>query len=319
LADDLDRWLNNEPIEAVPESWARRGWRTLRRHRQLTLTSLLIGTAAALALILLKPSDRDDASEIPGSERPSLPQREKPEPPSPSQIAKEALLRNEQKLAAGESVELIGDKGRPAWHLVKSGDDNPNQQFGLDAEGCFAIASLNNSLVELMPDPQLERYRFRGWVRQTDKAINEDGMVGLYVNYVKIVEGTSHHHFYTPFGFLEPKTLWFNVRHHSDEPKSQVPHQFPIKRGILPKGPAGLWRELSVEVTPESVSAFLNNKLVVKADQALIHRHFDFLKKDVPNIAMPRHAPRQGIGLYVYRGTASFKSVVLEPLPQKIK
>jgi tetratricopeptide (TPR) repeat protein len=56
LADDLERWLADEPVSALPERWPARLARRMRRHRTWALaiaTSLLIVTAVATAAAVL--------------------------------------------------------------------------------------------------------------------------------------------------------------------------------------------------------------------------------------------------------------------------
>ncbi len=288
LAGDLECWFAGQPISIRKPSRIRRFRKSLRRHPWLSLAGVLTLVAAAFVPVFLYWSDPD---------RP--------------------LHSLERKLAAGEAVELIGDKGRPAWHRVVSGNMDPNERFKLDPDGFFSIDSYTSiCLVELVPDPHLERYRFRAWVRQNDNV--EVGMVGLYFNHYQVVDGVHRSNFYNMLGVAEPEKSSLYFMHHHEEPTGQGGvHQAGIENALLPKGPAGFgtWRELSVEVTPESVSTFLNGALLAKLDGALMNKRTESLRKWLPNRELPKYSPRRGIGLYVFRGGASFKSAVVEPVP----
>ncbi len=50
LADDLERWLADEPVSALPEPWTARAGRWLRRHKALVTGAVVLLTAAVVAL-----------------------------------------------------------------------------------------------------------------------------------------------------------------------------------------------------------------------------------------------------------------------------
>ncbi len=61
LADDLEAFLDGEPVSARPEGWAERGRRALRRHRRASGLTLLV--AAAVGAALLQGPLRDRRAE----------------------------------------------------------------------------------------------------------------------------------------------------------------------------------------------------------------------------------------------------------------
>ena len=57
LADDIERWMADEPVTAMPDNWARRLARWLRRHRSATRAGaaslVIIATLATLAALVI--------------------------------------------------------------------------------------------------------------------------------------------------------------------------------------------------------------------------------------------------------------------------
>lgn len=52
LADDIERWLGDEPVRAHPEGWVERAFRWMRNHRTLA-TSLVVGYLVAAAAVVI--------------------------------------------------------------------------------------------------------------------------------------------------------------------------------------------------------------------------------------------------------------------------
>jgi serine/threonine-protein kinase len=63
LAEDIERWMADEPVTALREPWATRAWRWVRKHRTLTtaaaaaLLAGLIGLGTVVAVVTAKNSD----------------------------------------------------------------------------------------------------------------------------------------------------------------------------------------------------------------------------------------------------------------------
>jgi hypothetical protein len=79
-----------------------------------------------------------------------------------------------------------------------------------------------------------------------------------------------------------------------------------------------------VEVTPQEIRAQWVDRPVGPLTGAAVARDMaaaiEFLKPRDPAAAewtprIPGHSAGGGLGLYVYQGTASFRNVVVEPLP----
>jgi hypothetical protein len=92
--------------------------------------------------------------------------------------------------------------------------------------------------------------------------------------------------------------------------------------------PAGLkggdWRQLEVEVTPEEVRARWEGQPLAPLTSSWVARSISrsiaSSRRGNPAAAawlppLPGYASQGSLGLYVYRGSASFRNIVVEPLP----
>src|SRR5262249_38772218 len=147
LADALACWQAGEPILAKPASWPRRAWRKVRRHPFVTAAVLLVALGSAGTGTWLHYSDPDRELHL----------------------VQAALTR-------GELAVLIPEKGPPRWFRLQTGDAGT----GIDPrDGSFLFHTFWLSLLELIPDPQLDRYRFRAEIRQQEDPARL-GEVGIY-------------------------------------------------------------------------------------------------------------------------------------------
>jgi hypothetical protein len=89
---------------------------------------------------------------------------------------------------------------------------------------------------------------------------------------------------------------------------------FDPAKPVMALGP---WRKLAVEVRPESIQVFWDDKCfvtvprgkLIRSAMPLVHERDQALATNPP-----QYAPRDGLGLYVSQGVASFRNVVIEPL-----
>lgn len=147
LADDLERWLRGEPVVARPETRLKRLKRWARRHRNrcALVSACLVFVLAALALWWYHDPDRE-------------------------------LRQIETRLANGDTVTLIGETGKPRWFKWRLGAGSGKDSVGDD--GTFRISSWEPALLELVGDPQSERYTFSAEVRHLRS--HEYSEVGIY-------------------------------------------------------------------------------------------------------------------------------------------
>ena len=304
-ADDLERWLAGEPIVARREPWRLRIARALRRRR----TQVLVGVAAlsaALLVLLVTYFMRGPSAEEREADRQA-----------------DALTLIQRDLAEGKQVSLLGDQESPRWSRWRTTEGTKQVIWAPD--NSFAIQSWEFGLLELLPDPMTESYRFSAEVRH-DHASGIICKAGIYFAAHTFASADELEHSYGTVNFndvnseaqafpdagLPGNQVRLNAQVH------QEPSMVCFTAGLGRvqyfqtdgDGRPGQWRRLAVEVTPKDVRVYwdgqrfehLSRKEFLEHDLWLRSRH------------IPPLAPRDGLGLYVYRGAASFRHVTVEPL-----
>jgi serine/threonine-protein kinase len=316
LAEDLARWRRSEPITARPEGWPRRFWRGVRRRVRKATAALVFGCvliAAAVAIYLA------------AMQRTDLRVERKDDPDQPIKDA-------QHQLAAGHAVTLIGETGPPRWSRSPTG--KAVQSAGAARDYPFAMSSIEPALLELLPDPQLPRYRFRAEVRHDTGA--GPGEVGIYFAYNSLVTAKGVEHRFWQLTFNDQQGAFPPVPGQGSEyevalrcqryrPAGEDPGakirimpgpQKSFAPAVPPNGPAQTWRQLAVEVTPEKVWVFWEGEAIgcISGEQ-LRKVSREVLTNPRDPIDPPAgDAPGVALGLYVHRSTAAFRSVVIEPL-----
>jgi serine/threonine-protein kinase len=297
LAEDLRRWLEGRLTLARPPGRVTQAMRQVRRHPVWSVVVVLILLLAA-AWSRLNP------------DRPR------------KQV--------EATLARGETVTLIGETGAPRWFRWTEGQENSS--IHLLADGTFSLLTGGVAMVELVADPRADRYRLRAQVRHHRASNLSD--VGLFVVHSSLATSLGAVHCYGELTF-DDVTLPRGTR----TAAILYPHLLPVAepdntwdcraRGVRsPQFAAagvdgGPWHDLAVEVTPEGLRGFWDAKLMGEIPAA---QFVQFSRDAMKNIAadspgdvylrelQPEYATRKPLGLYVYRGFASFRNVVIEPL-----
>ena len=311
LADDLARWLAGRSVTLGRPSLPRRMTRGVKRHPWLVATCLVMVAAMITAAIVLPRLDLAAMfATVPVVPRPTPEARADPE-----------LVRREleAKLARGEAVVWIAEKGLPVSSRWIVGANEGTSR--LSADGFFTLDSLSFGLHELTPDPQAERFTLRGWVRQNDNT--EDGMVGFYFGYRQFAMGNKNNHGFYSLGYAEDNVRARMVRLdltrlvETPEESVDLATANVIKRD-LPINPSGLgtWREFVIEVSAERIRVHTGDLLIGDAEKKTLGlARKNFMKGLAKVEPSPVFGPRQSLGLFVYRGSASFKSVKIMPLP----
>ena len=161
LADDLKHWLNHAPTKARPPRWPARVYRKARRHvlALSLMAALLVGLAT---VIVIDP------------ERP--------------------IRRIERKLANRQPVTLIGETGKPAWFRMLTG--KANTEVSLDKNEVLSVYSWGDfCLLQLVRDPQLDRFAFRAQIRH--ESGDRGGEVGLFLGHRTFARSLADVHVFT--------------------------------------------------------------------------------------------------------------------------
>jgi hypothetical protein len=317
LAEDCAAFLRDEPLpHARRRRWYEKLGRWVRRHPFETAAAVLLLTAAVGMPLVIN--------------------REELTAPDPEQIRREA----EATLKAGKPYVLQGDELLPGPLRCVIGTKNALSSN--PTEKCVTVETFGLVLIELVADPGQDRYRFSSWVRHD--GTGEESYVGLYFDYRERQDGQGLQRagFYTlsfadrgkatrrdkgPNG--EPISyVLLNSHHYAERPQMQ-PY---FAGGIISPGkafepgpafgPLSPWRKLILTITPEGVEASWQNaanrvERVVTISAAAMKERDAIQRLSTPEtVSIPADfRPRRGLGLYVNAGKASFRGIVLEPLP----
>jgi serine/threonine-protein kinase len=327
LADDVGRFLRGESTVARPLRWPMKLWRALRRRRAaVAVVALVLAAVVVTGVVVnwLRPAGGQTVGASPNPDA--------------------ALHEIQKELAAGKAVTLVGETGPPRWFRSVHGGGAVTEPDLND--GTFAIQSLDQAFVELLPDPIVERYQFSAEVRQDKPEVTGVGRVGVYFGRHTYETASA----YRPFHVLRLEFADEDLSHNPPPlpPTSRLglmgclvvappgsPEQVPaVGFGGHDFSPAkkfpGPWRKLVVEVRPDKILPFWwdeKTKKLAPLGHGLNAEGLKFVTKslrqeadklkDLPSA--PRTIepirPRSGLGLYAFRSKASFRNVVIEPLP----
>ncbi|HKI30895.1 MAG TPA: serine/threonine-protein kinase [Gemmataceae bacterium] len=180
LAEELRRFLDDRTILARRPSLTARAVRRLRRHPARALV-------AVLSVLLL-------AVAFAGGQRTSPVPPPTVDPGPPSQPDTEGPFRElNQELAAGQSVCLLGDKGRPRWSSPWMG--RPDDLMPVGAEEPLRLRAWPSARLELLPSVPLRGYRLRAEVQHRDGQ-SISSAVGLYFAHSTRQDGEAREHSY---------------------------------------------------------------------------------------------------------------------------
>jgi serine/threonine-protein kinase len=306
LADDLERWLRGESTVARPLRWPTRAWRKLRRRPALSAGAVLLlvlGVGAAVAAYYLDPEQPRRALEA--------------------------------RLAKGGVVTLIGPTGPPRWsrwRLREGGVGDPEVR-----DGTYTFQTVPLTLLELVTDPQQDRYRFSAELRHN--RAGDLSFVGVYFGHRRAhtADGGAGHLFYL-FRFDDlvgagGPTKPPGQRRNSAEvfcyvasvPADGLDRSANVALGNKPIPGAGVkprpWRKLVVTVTPERVRAsfFADSETAIPVAEVAggeLTREAAGLCEgmEVRSHLDPAWRPRLPLGIYAYNGSVSCRNVTVTPL-----
>ncbi len=180
MAEDLQRFLNDQPIKARPEGLLRWLGRKSRRYA----AAITLGMAAVITLVVLLLFLRQ-LNKLSAEEEENRRQQQ-------------ALAALTQDLDMTRKVTLIGERGRPGYYRWLT-DDKPGKILSTP-DGEFSVQNWEYGLVELLPDPRLLRYRFSADVRH-EKQAQQESRVGIYFAHSQNQQGGVENHYYCNVAF----------------------------------------------------------------------------------------------------------------------
>jgi serine/threonine-protein kinase len=326
LADELARWRRGESTVARPRSWWASVWRAVYRRRRgvaVLATTVAFGIASALVAPMLLGNRPKDMPDLIG--------------------------HSQRVLAEGKSVTLVGDFGLPAsyrWRLTPATlGDSPL------ADGTCAFQTNLTSMLELHPDPGVDRYRIAADLRQVwgagplepRKGVG-DNSVGLYFG-ADTQAATDGRQVTTLFALMYSDTVpgdpAIPVAARLEDgvivqKGNQLPGQSwkgvgnvrfkPPARGLPSLWP-GEWRRIVVEVAPELVRVYWRDNQTgllvpikewtgdeVRARYTKLQERIDRIAP-VSGVAVRQWAPRLALGVWCHHASVALRNVVIEPLP----
>jgi serine/threonine-protein kinase len=313
VAEDLTRWLADQRPRAVPGLFG-----TLVHSVRRRAIAVAAVAAIALACAVFYVFDPD---------RP--------------------LRELQSAIDRGENVVLIPDRGAPRWHRLLAGGDGT--KVTTPPDGSFTVHSWDLCLVELAPDSGRDRYRFRVRVRHVNS--DDGGGVGVYAGRHAFPGQEHENNLFVGMVYNDVRSAADALKrapfHLIPQPPSPPDNWVRLGAGVvgeqapgvgwevLPAGmtgarfqPRGItgdtWRELNLEVSPDGIRGTWDGNPV----GAFAARSASKTLGDYLTLATTRHpdspflasvdstfTPRGGVGLILYRGSASFRTAEIMPLP----
>jgi serine/threonine protein kinase len=313
LADELARWLRGESLRTVPN----RGWYRFKRfvrHHPILLTATLLFLLGA------------------GIGSPAVWYLRDPERPA-RQIR--------QKLTAGQSVTLIGEKAAPEsskWLLGKEA------QLSRDNDRYFTVTvpTGETGLLELVREIPIQSYRLRGKIRHDTSEFL--GQVGVYFgHHAKPMDFGKYDLYYQVcFNDVIAKNMLKRPQKarpllnpvqfcpvvYAEVGKNEPDHYYFRKTAIAEfqstSFVGGKWRDLEITVKPQQVQIRFDLRPLFTID---LQKEMRQLRKMLDDRATERpevfgvlipcetYFNHQGsLGIIVEGGSAAFSNFVLEPL-----
>jgi eukaryotic-like serine/threonine-protein kinase len=319
LAADLDRFTAGQKPAAPPLTpWRRaRRW-AARNRRDVTVAGMVM-------LVLVGVFALASAFWSSGSK-----------------TEEETVAEIRRELAAGRPVVLVDEKGRARYKKWVIGTG----EFVDPDAGTASCWARYDALLELGPNPQIDRYWVSGEIRQLESTARVEGgggfTVGFYFGHdVQVGEDGTKVHTFSALRFSDfhpnPARRTPPGIEYDDNLLVYPPLKSSsgINRGVsgVPtdavSGLPGPWRRFEFELTPDWIEVVYGQELAkrpppVRHDLAGINARIAKLQNDLDTPPLNRFAggaklaawsPRRPFGIYVHGATAEVKNVVITPQP----
>jgi serine/threonine-protein kinase len=284
LADDLHRYLRGRPL--APElNRRRKGWRlSLRRAAVIfgACLTMVLGLGVSLTPFSPKPEDRPAA-----------------------------LV---ERLRRGESVALLGEKAPPAWYRwhVGAGELDEFWPLELDSGGW--------SILELLPEIPCDRYRLKGEVRIRTNHVARAGFFFSYRN-LQGKEGADMRFTVASCSRSVIDTSAHMLLMHVG--KNEADHRTfhgvqTLCKKELTEAEVDDCHRLAVEVAPDQMRLYWDGVMVgsTTPEKVAFYGLCEIRREKVEEKDVNVPAFQGPIGLFVHDGSAQFRNVVIEPLPE---
>ncbi|HEV3237776.1 MAG TPA: serine/threonine-protein kinase [Gemmataceae bacterium] len=324
LATHLENWEQGRPLAVIPEPLISKVRRKLAVHKKsLSIgLGLLSAILAVTCLVLLWPQ--------------SATSTKKGDP-------EEWYKKVQAELAKDKTVTLVPQKGQPPGFRVLTGETPPNGDDIDDKP--FRVHSVGLTLIELLPDPLCDNYRFSVEVRHDNMT---EGLAGLFVKYNSLDTDKGPIYAYFELGFADFGTNrnWFYLNNPDEEqglldlkyvmlrdPNSEKDwgsHEY-LRTGLydtfLPQravssGPDAPWRRLTINVSSTEITFALDGeplkKLVFEEFQPTLQGWKELLLQRNPEKSAFRQLDfdtGHGLGVFVLNGSAAFRSATISRIP----
>lgn len=306
MADDLEQWLRRETGPAPP----RQRWYVELAAAALIALPLLIALLFAAAKQFANHGQRNGVLSLAPPAEPSL----------------DDGLRLRDRLVKGERLVLIDDSGGPIWWRYRTERNRPPLNV-LPGEYLRVLGS-GPFLLELLPDVKGTNFRLRAKIQHV---AGIDGLVGIYFGHHEIISGPGEGHWhwvvrFATLGMLAYQSDLASVFFRAD-PKlnQQADRNIDSDKKRVPPGDQARWHDLLIEVSTSGVTVVLDKDVTWKRTRAeMLERGRPLQLPAAAGPAVfplppPEHAPPLdgfgGLGLYIKRGEARFRNVIIEPLP----
>ncbi|MBI1916656.1 MAG: serine/threonine protein kinase [Planctomycetes bacterium] len=333
LADDLHHWQAHEPIGARPRPWYQRLGRSFGRYfGSGKIASLLLGLVLVGAGLLatLPPAAAPSTGLEPPQQREAL-----------------ALAALQRDLAAGKTVTLVSDKGVPDWYQWRTEKTRP--RLARQRSVPVGVESWTICLLELLPSTP-PHFVLSGEVQLV---ATNNGSAGLYLfGEERLTPDGPQHHFcaltvagrpaaapawgaaagwgavvaqsVTDKGAASEFRLFFDRYREIDRDRPHDRRRLSLRRAPVPLGKPGSdgWCRLDVEATLPLLTVRVNGRLLRRLPRGEQDGYVrlwwaDLHREMAPAPPPPPYAPGGALGLFVERGTARFRNVIVQPLPER--